>query len=536
MKRIVIILAIISCAFLLTACRDKEDDQQQSSEPIVPSVPTDEEEPLPDIEPSPTMCDDIPAKGDYEIYWCDEFDYRGLPDDTKWNYDVGGHGWGNNEIQYYKRADRDNVIVKDDNLIITARKETYQNRHYTSTRLLSKGKFDFKYGYIEFRAKLPDVGGTWPALWMLGDIDKYGWPECGEIDVMEHVANDLNVVHGSIHTTDYNHTNNTQKTAKIILDDVTEYHTYAVEWTPKQVRFFIDDINYFTFNNDEINNPNNLHSSWPFDDGMFIIMNIAVGGWGGTPDPKFTEAKMYVDYVRVYQKDFPEIEEDDITPSSIENLSAKTEKHRTTLTWDAAKDNLGVKYYEIYASKVGDTGEPVLVGTSNIPTYTVSGLEQNSKYDITVYAVDFNANIGEGATIQITTGAYPTIPTRIEAEDYLDMSGIDVEPTSDEGGGVNVGWMDQGDHLVYYINVEESGYYTIDYRVSVNQSGAGYAIYLNDDDEPLVTTTFSSTGGWQNWRTVESDAFFLEKGTHKITLKITASGSNLNWLEFKLNQ
>lgn len=521
MKRIILFILFINVVFILTACKKVGDE-------------TTTEKILKDIKPSPTMCDNIPDKGDYKIAWCDEFNYRGLPDPKKWGYNEGGDGWGNNEIQYYKRASRDNVIVEDDNLIITARKEPYRNRNYTSTRLLSAGKAEFKYGYIEFRAKLPDVKGTWPALWLLGNYGKYGWPECGEIDVMEHVANDLNVIHGSIHTTDYNHKESTQKTAKLKLDDVVNtYHTYAIEWTPKQIRFFIDDINYFNFNNDEINNPNNLHSSWPFDEEMFIIMNIAVGGWGGTPDPFFKEAKMYVDYVRVYQKEYPSVDEDFEAPTQVENIRELTNDNSwVNLIWDASWDNLGVKHYEVYAKDIRND-ETILLGKTDIPRYTISGLKQDTDYEIIIYAFDFNGNISKPGTLKIKTKPYPTIPGKIEAESYADMQGIDLENTLDIGGGLNVGWMDAGDYLVYYINVLEQGEYTVDYRVAVNASGAEYKLYINDDEIPLITTTFSSTGGWQNWKTVTSDPFILETGTYKITLEITKSGSNLNWLEFK---
>lgn len=527
MKHKLFIFILCSILVLLVACQEYVD-------PTTTQTTGTTEEPLPDIPPSPDMCDHIPDMGDYRIVWCDEFNYRGLPDPTKWDYDVGGHGWGNNELQYYRRASRSNVMVQDDNLIITARKENYENRNYTSTRLLSAGKFQFTYGYIEFRAKLPAVKGTWPALWMLGDYWKYGWPECGEIDVMEHVAQDLNVIHGSIHTTDYNHVQGTQKTASIVLDDVTnQYNLYAVEWTPKQIRFFVNGINYFTFNNDEINNPNHSRTSWPFDEEMFIIMNVAIGGWGGTPDPNFTEAKMYVDYVRVYQKDYPTEDEDVTPPTAIENLTVKSiEGTRVNLAWDAAWDDLGVKYYEIYAQELSPNANRELIGITTIPSYTLTNLKQNTSYSITVYAVDFSDNYGEGQTIEVQTGSYPTIPTRIEAEDYIDMFGIDLETTQDVGGGLNVGWMDAGDYLVYYITVLESGYYTLNYRIAANQDGAQYELYLNDDEIPLVITDIPYTGGWQNWRTVQTEAFYLEEGTHRLLLKITAPGSNLNWFEF----
>jgi len=135
------------------------------------------------------------------LVWADEFNTNGSPDTTKWGYDLGAGGWGNNESQYY--TDRaENVIVKDGFLKITAKKEDYQGSQYTSARMLTAGKFDFKYGKVEVRAKLPEGGGTWPAIWMLGsNINSVGWPACGETDIMEHAGNRQGAVSSAMHTT-----------------------------------------------------------------------------------------------------------------------------------------------------------------------------------------------------------------------------------------------------------------------------------------------------------------------------------------------
>jgi beta-glucanase (GH16 family) len=122
-----------------------------------------------------------------KLVWSDEFNYNGLPDSNKWSYQVGGHGWGNNELEYYTEKDTLNATVAQGILKIIARKQTRENRLYTSTRLCTKKIFDCKYGRIEASVKLPATAGTWPAVWMLGNnIDKVGWPACGEIDIMEH--------------------------------------------------------------------------------------------------------------------------------------------------------------------------------------------------------------------------------------------------------------------------------------------------------------------------------------------------------------
>jgi beta-glucanase (GH16 family) len=227
------------------------------------------------------------------MVWSEEFDLPGSPDPAKWGYDIGANnGWGNNEKEYY--TDRtDNSFVSDGTLKIVLKKESFQGSSYTSARLLTKGKFSFKYGTIKVRAKLPAGGGTWPAIWMLGDnISTVSWPACGEIDIMEHVGSDPNKIHGSLHDpSSFGNTVNTGTT--VISNATTEFHVYSTEWSAATIRFFVDDVPYYTFGN------NGTH---PFNQNFFIIMNVAIGGnFGGAIDPNFTSGTMEVDYVRVYQ-------------------------------------------------------------------------------------------------------------------------------------------------------------------------------------------------------------------------------------------
>src|SRR5882724_3289163 len=138
--------------------------------------------------------------GEWKLSWSEEFNYNGLPDSSKWNYDVGGHGWGNNELEYYTHAALSNVEVSNGTIKLRALRQKMNEREYTSARLVTKGKADFTYGKIEIRAKLPAGRGLWPAIWMLGDnIATTGWPDCGEIDIMEHVGFDKDSVFGTIH-------------------------------------------------------------------------------------------------------------------------------------------------------------------------------------------------------------------------------------------------------------------------------------------------------------------------------------------------
>lgn len=223
--------------------------------------------------------------------WSDEFNTDGAPDSSKWGYDLGAGGWGNNESQFYtSRAE--NVIVSNGTLKIKTLKESYQGSNYTSTRMLSKGKFSFKYGKIEFRAKLPSGAGTWPALWMLGDnIGTVSWPACGEIDVMEHVGNQLNKIHGTLHYTGRSG-GNADSSSTTIANATTEFHIYTVDWRADSIKFYVDNQLFKTATNT---------SNMPFNQNFFLIMNCAMGGnFGGAIDPNFVSSTFEVDYVRVF--------------------------------------------------------------------------------------------------------------------------------------------------------------------------------------------------------------------------------------------
>ncbi len=231
--------------------------------------------------------------------WEDNFNATGAPDLTKWGYDIGGSGWGNNELQYY--TGNGNARQENGNLVIEVKKENNSGREYTSARLVSRGKGDFLYGRIEVRAKLPRGRGTWPAIWMLSTDRQYGdWPASGEIDIMEHVGYDPNKIHSSIHTTAFNHTRNTQKTAfKMVPDAMDAFHIYRIDWTPYSIRSFIDGVQYFEFVNQGTG-----YTVWPFDKRQHLLLNVAVGGdWGGVQgvDNTIFPVKFEIDYVKVYK-------------------------------------------------------------------------------------------------------------------------------------------------------------------------------------------------------------------------------------------
>jgi beta-glucanase (GH16 family) len=250
---------------------------------------------------STSIQDTISQIPGYTLVWNDEFDGQYINPD-KWGWEINGDGGGNNELQYYTGSPN-NSFIENGKLIIRAIKEDYNGKNYTSARIRTKDKGDWLYGRIEVSAKVPAGVGTWPAIWMLSTDWSYGgWPESGEIDIMEHVGYDPNVIHGSIHTKAYNHTIGTQKTATLNIPDATKtFHKYAIDWFEDHIDFYIEDYKYLTFTNE-----NKGWEYWPFDKRFHLILNLAVGGnWGGVQgvDNNAFPAQMEVDYVRVYRKD-----------------------------------------------------------------------------------------------------------------------------------------------------------------------------------------------------------------------------------------
>ncbi|MBJ6362767.1 RICIN domain-containing protein [Paenibacillus sp. GCM10012307] len=235
------------------------------------------------------------AKAAYSLVWSDEFNGSTI-NSNNWTFEIGtgSNGWGNEELQYYTSRP-ENARIENGNLVIEARQESYGGRNYTSARLKTQGKQTFKYGRIEARIKLPKGQGLWPAFWTLGsDITSVGWPRSGEIDIMEHINNENNT-YGYIH---WYANNNVSYGGASHTFDVTDYHVYAIEWTPSSIKWFVDGIQFR-----EANIANNINSTNAFHNDHFLLLNMAVGGrWPGSPNSSTVfPAKMYVDYVRVYK-------------------------------------------------------------------------------------------------------------------------------------------------------------------------------------------------------------------------------------------
>ena len=228
----------------------------------------------------------------WKLVWSDEFNYSGLPDSSKWGNEVGFVR--NNELQYYTKQRIENSRVVGGNLLIIGKKEAYKNAKYTSASLVTDGKNSWTYGKIEARMKLPKGQGMWPAFWMLGqNIHSVGWPECGEIDIMEHINNE-DLLHGTLHWFNEKHVSSGGTTPC----DVTKFHNYSIEWDKESVKLMLDGKKYW-----EVNIKDGINSTEEFHKPHYIILNLAIGGdWPKNPDATtaFPDT-MYVDYVRVYQ-------------------------------------------------------------------------------------------------------------------------------------------------------------------------------------------------------------------------------------------
>lgn len=269
----------------------------------------DSPNPLPPVANADTVIADVSEPevinyDEWNLVWSDEFEEPTI-DSEKWSFQIGNGcpnlcGWGNNELQYY--TDREeNVFIEDGRLVIRAVRERYEGFAYTSARMISKDKGDFRFGRIEARAKLPEGQGIWPAIWLLPTDEVYGsWAASGEIDIMEMVGHEPNTIHGTVH---YNQWPNNQYQGGDYSSEADlseEFHTYAITWEKDSIYWWFDDTNYFSIHEGQLPQA----EQYPFNEQFYLILNLAVGGnWPGSPDgtTKFPQ-QLAVDYIRVYQR------------------------------------------------------------------------------------------------------------------------------------------------------------------------------------------------------------------------------------------
>ena len=229
------------------------------------------------------------------LVWSDEFDYEGLPDKSKWNYEEGFVR--NKEPQYYTVERPENAYVTGGNLIITALKEDFKGGKYTSASINTRGKFEFQKGRVEVRAKLPSGSGVWPAIWTLGaNRNKVSWPQSGEIDIMEYWGHNPNSIHANVHTGDYNHTKGTGRGGNIIFEEPwKDFHIFAVEWYDDRLDFFFDDTLYYS-----CPKKGEGPGEWPFDAPQYLLINLALISRLSDIHDSIFPAKYLIDYVRIY--------------------------------------------------------------------------------------------------------------------------------------------------------------------------------------------------------------------------------------------
>ncbi len=251
-----------------------------------------------------------PTPTTWTLVWSDEFDGAAgsSVDRSRWTFDIGGGGWGNQELETYTDRTANASLDGSGNLVIVANRETLTGpdgitRPYTSARLKTEGLFTHGYGRFESRMQIPYGQGLWPAFWMLGaDISTVGWPACGEIDIMENIGIEPGTVHGSLHAPRGAEVGSTTGSFALPAGQrfADGFHVFAVEWEPSQVRFYVDDTLYLTRTGADLP----AGTRWVFDHPFFVILNVAVGGtWPGSPDATTTfPQRMRVDYVRVYSR------------------------------------------------------------------------------------------------------------------------------------------------------------------------------------------------------------------------------------------
>ena len=245
--------------------------------------------------PSPTPQPEYDGNFD-TLVWADEFDGTEI-NPANWTYDIGGSGWGNNELEFY--TDRpENARIENGYLLIEARQERFRGRQYTSARLKTQGLQSWAYARIEARIQVPYGQGIWPAFWSLGDnFSTVGWPNSGEIDIMEHIGREPLNVYGTVHGPGYSGANGVGGSITLNEPVTNNFHIFAIEWTPTEIRWYMDGTQYHSVT------PDTVPGNWVFDHNFFIILNVAVGGyWPGNPDSTTVfPQRMLVDYVRVYQ-------------------------------------------------------------------------------------------------------------------------------------------------------------------------------------------------------------------------------------------
>ena len=478
----------------------------------------------------------------FDLVWSDEFDGPDI-DMNNWTHEIGGHGWGNSEWQYY--TDRpDNSYIQDGLLVIKAQEENFGGKNYTSARMISRGKEFWQYGKVEARLKVPTGQGLWPAFWMMGEnIGEVGWPACGEIDIMEFIggAGREHEAYGTAHWEQNGHASygGVYRLSSGTFPD--DFHIFSIIWSPTSIEWYIDGKRYHVI---DIRGAGLSE----FHQDFFILLNVAVGGnWPGYPDATTTFPQtMEVDYVRVYQYS-------GISPvvRMIEPASGTIHAPGEPITLQAeASFRPGIERVEFYQDqvKIGETSlRPFEMTWRNV---------QPGCYSIRAKAIGANGVTGRSSAIQIQVsdecvqapyaGAPAKVPGTIEAEDY-DLGGpgvgyydsdaensggvyrvneeVDIARNTDDDGH-HIGWLNNNEWLNYKVQVYETASYNFEIRTAGPSSGT-FHIELDDTD---VTGSIQVpvTGGWDQWTTTSVTGVRLEEGIHTLKIHIESPGYNID--------
>ena len=490
----------------------------------------------------------------WHFVWADEFEGPTI-DTTTWTHETfPGIESGNRELQHYTDRPR-NSFIEDGKLVVKAIREDYKGHDYTSARLKTEDGFSFRYGRVEGRIKLPSTEGIWPAFWMMPEKSVYGgWPHSGEIDIVESV-NTANEIYGTIHYGSPNHTHSggsyqlpaTKDGPRLFSED---FHTYAIEWDPQEIRWYVDGRLYST-QTDWMTT--NAPYPAPFNQEFYLVLNVAVGGdWPGPPDQTSTFPQaMKIDWVRVYQRDneYPEVRI--LSPADGAHLPANEPISFAVEATDPDGRIDHVKLVHKSQTLAHDEAAPFEL--------EIPGLADGCYDNLAVYAVD-DAGVSARADIALTVGeGCPqapygktpiAIPGRIEAEHF--DSGRSGEAYHDEdpansggklrtetavdigasdGGAVYIGWTDPGEWVEYGIDVARAGRYTAKARVAAGRSAGSFTLGRTDAGSSGITFDISPTGDWHDF--VESEGtgtLNLPKGPTTLRLFFSDGGLNVDYI------
>lgn len=499
------------------------------------------------------------ADAGYTLVWSDEFNGDRIDPDN-WEAMIGDGteygipGWGNAELQYYTGRP-ENAYVEDGKLVIVALREDYKGFSYTSARLRTIGKADFLYGRMEARIKLPSTQGVWPAFWMLPTDSKYGgWPLGGEIDILESVNAAPDRVMGSIFFGDpwpkMDHIS--VFTEPIIRDgepvDLSqEFHVFAIEWQPYEIRWSMDGKVYSVQN--EWRSAGGPYPA-PFDNKFHFLLNIAVGGNGpGPPDPTSEwPQRMYVDWVRVHQ-----------TENQPPTLLVTSPPDGAQIPGDEpVRFEVEVSDPEGAPSRVEFHVNHKMIGSATDSPHRCEWDAPDGCHEVKIRAVDDDGFVN-WTRLKIVKGAgcppgpYHLTPSpapgRIEAEDfdigppgeaysdydsenhgasYRDDVEVDIQDCSE--GGYDIGWIMDGEWLKYSIKVKSSGKYAIIARTG-SPEGTGRFHFEFDGVRKTETLATPNTGDWQKYTDVIAEGVELAAGEQVMRVVVEKGGFNLNYIE-----